>query len=115
LGTWTAWHHGTIKNLSCCFGLNRHLYQPEFCREILQNTACCYHLAMTCKEFFLTEKLRLFNRLQTDLKKGTDQDDQRGAEISDLKLAESIFNKTVRQSIFPVIEDNFLLPYLQNI
>lgn len=115
LGTWTAWHHGTVKNLSCCFALNRHLHQPEFCREILQNTACCYHLAMPYKEFFLTERLRLSTRLQTDLKKGTDQDDQRGAETSDLTLAGRTFDKLIKQSIFPVIKDNFLLPYLQNI
>ena len=66
----TPWHHGTVKSLSCCFALNQHLHQPELCREILQNTACGYHLAMTCKEFFLTEKLRLFNRVQTDSKTG---------------------------------------------
>ncbi len=113
LGTWTAWHHGTVNSLSCCFALNHYLRQPEFCREILQNTACGYHLAMTCKEFFLTEKLRLFNRLQTDLKKGTKQDEQRGAEMADLRLAERTFDKTIKESIFPVIEDNFLLPYLQ--
>ena len=115
MATWTSWHHGTIKSLSCCFTLNRYLRQPELCREILQNTACCYHLAMPCKEFFLTERLRLSTRLQTDLKKGTDQDDQRGAETSDLTLAGRTFDKLIQQSIFPVIEDNFLVPYLQNV
>jgi hypothetical protein len=109
----TPWHHGTVKNLSCCFALNQQLHRPELCREILQNTACCYHLAMTCKEFFLNEKLRLFNRVQTDPKNGMDEHEQRGAEASDLRLAERTFDKNIKESIFPVIEDNFLLPYLQ--
>lgn len=109
----TAWHHGTIKNLACCFTLNRFIHQPELCREILKNTACCYHLAMTCKEFFLTEKLRLFNRVQTDSKLGLDAHNQRGAEATDSRIAERTFNQTIKESIFPVLEDNFLLPYLQ--
>ncbi len=113
LGAGTAWHHGTVKNLSCCFALNRHLHQPEFCREILQNTACCYHLANPYKEFFLTERVRLFNRLQTDLQR-SDHDEQRGAETTDSSVAGRTFDKTIKESIFPVIEDNFLLPYLQN-
>jgi hypothetical protein len=113
MSTWTAWHHGTVKSLSCCFALNQHLHQPELCREILQNTACCYHVAMPYKEFFLTERLRLSTRLQTDLKKGSDQDEQRGPETVDLRLAEKTFDKRIKESIFPIITDNFLLPYLQ--
>jgi hypothetical protein len=113
MGAGTAWHHGTIKDLSCCFALNRFIHQPELCREILQNTAFCYHLAMTCKEFFLTEKLRLFNRVQTDPKLGMEEHEQRGAEAKDSSVAERTFDNTIKESIFPVMEDNFLLPYLQ--
>jgi hypothetical protein len=112
LGAGTGWHHGTVKNLSCCFALNRYLNQPELCRDILQNTACCYHLANPHKEIFLTERLRLFNRLQTDLKR-SDHDDERGAETADLNVAGRTFDRRIKKSIFPVIEDNFLLPYLQ--
>jgi hypothetical protein len=113
MGTLTAWHHGTITSLSCCFALNQHLHQTKLCREILQNTACCYHLANPYKEFFLTERLRLSTRLQTDLKKGSDQDEQRGPETEDLQLAGETFDRQIKKSIFPVIEDNFLLTYLQ--
>lgn len=113
LAAGTSWHHGTLKNLSCCFALNQHLHESELCREILHNTACCYHLAMTCKEFFLNEKLRLFNRVQTDPKLGMDAHEQRGAEAKDSRIAERTFDKTIAKSIFPVIEDNFLLPFLQ--
>jgi hypothetical protein len=114
MGAGTGWHHGTFKNLSCCFALNRYLHQPELCREILQNTACCYHLANPCKEIFLAERVRLFNRLQTDLKR-SDHDEQRGAETTDSSVAGRTFDKTIKASIFPVIKDNFLLPYLQNV
>jgi hypothetical protein len=106
--------HGTTHSLCCCGALNRFLNDPDECREILRDTACCYHLAMTCKEHFLKEKLRLSTRLQTDLKKGTKKDEFRGAEANDLKVAERTFDRLIRKSIFPVIEDNFLLPYLRN-
>jgi hypothetical protein len=88
------------------------LNDPDECREILRDTACCYHLAMTCKEHLLSERLRLQPRLQTDY--WSDQiDGRRGAETKDLKVAERTFDRLIRKSIFPVIEDNFLLPYIQ--
>lgn len=113
MATGTPWHHGTAASLSCCFALNRYLKQPDFCLEILKNTSCCYHLAMTCKEFFLGEKLRLFNRVQTDPKNGMDQYEQLGAEARDIRKAGSTFEKSIKNSLFPVVKDNFLLPYLQ--
>jgi hypothetical protein len=114
MSNWTSWHHGTTHSFSCCMTLNRYIYDPKTCQKILENTACCYHLGMTHKEIFLKEKLGLFNRLQTDLKKGTELDKHRGAESSDLYLAGKIFDKTIKKSIFPLIKDNFLLPYLTN-
>jgi hypothetical protein len=112
LKDWTAWHHGTDDSLCSCLAVSRHFDQPEVCRDILQNTACCYHLAMPCRESFLTERLRLSNRLQTDLTR-THQDTDRSPETLDLKLAGRTFDKLIKESIFPVMEDNFLLPYLQ--
>jgi hypothetical protein len=114
MGNWTAWHHGTSKNLCCCYALNRYLDQPDRCLEILKNTACCYHLAITSREHFMAEKLRLFTRLQTDPKKGTAEDGGRGAETTDRALAESAFAKFYMHSRFPQITDDFLLPYLQH-
>jgi hypothetical protein len=110
----TMWCHGTMRSLCCCWVLNRVLDDPDECRAILRDTACCYHLAMTCKEYFLKERMRLSTRLQTDPKKGSKYDDIRGAETKDLKLAERSFDRLIRHSIFPVIEDNFLLPYLKD-
>jgi hypothetical protein len=104
--------HGITHSLCCCGTLNRFLNNPNECREILHDTAFCYHLGMTCKEYFLSEKLRLFARLQTDSKKGL-KHELRGMEAIDLKAAEKTFDRFISKSIFPVIEDNFLLPYLQ--
>jgi hypothetical protein len=112
MATMTAWHHGTTHSLCCCGTLNRLLNDPAECRAILRDTACCYHLAMTCKEHLLTERLRLQPRLQTDY--WSAQNDGRGVETKDLKAAERTFDRLIRKSIFPVIEDNFLLPYLRD-
>jgi hypothetical protein len=112
MGTFTAWHHGTTHSLCCCGALNRLLNDPAECWNILRDTACCYHLAMTCKEHLLTERLRLQPRLQTDY--WSDQNQGRGAETKDLKAAEKTFDRLIRKSIFPVIEDNFLLPYVRD-
>jgi hypothetical protein len=112
LATFTSWHHGTAHSLSCCGALNRILDNPAECRAILQDTAFCYHLAMTCQEHLLTERLRLQPRLQTDY--WSAQNDGRGKETKDLRAAERTFDRLIRHAIFPVIEDNFLLPYLQD-
>jgi hypothetical protein len=112
LANFTAWHHGTTHSLCCCGTLNNFLNDPAECRAILRDTACCYHLAMTCKEHLLTERLRLQPRLQTDY--WSNQDQGRGVETKDLKAAEKTFDRLICKSIFPVIEDNFLLPYLQD-
>jgi hypothetical protein len=113
MATFTSWHHGTTHSLCCCGTLNRFLDDPTKCRAILRDTACCYHLAMTCKEHFMAERLRMQPRLQTDY--WSDQvDGRRGKETKDLKAAERTFDRLIRKSIFPVIEDNFLLPYLQD-
>ncbi len=112
MATFTSWHHGATHSLCCCGTLNRFLNDPAECRAILRDTACCYHLAMTCKEYLFSERLRLQPRLQTDY--WSDQNDGRSAETKDLKAAEKTFNRLIRQSVFPVIEDNFLLPYLRD-
>lgn len=109
-----AWRHGTAKSLCCCFALNNHLHRLDVCHDILQETSCCFHMAMTCKKYFLTEKLRLFARLQTDLKKAPVQDSRRSAETENLEKATKTFDRLINHSVFPVIEDNFLLPYLKN-
>lgn len=105
LASWTSWQHSVSNSLCCCGALTDYLNDPAKCKEILRDTACCYHLAMKSKEYFLSERARLFSRLQVNMKKTSDQDP---------KAAERIFDRLIRQSIFPVIEDNFLLPYLQN-
>jgi len=111
MADFTPWHHGTVHSLCCCGTLNRFLNDPNECREILRDTACCYHLAMTCKEHLFTERMRLQPRLQTDY--WSDQiDGRRGIETKDLQAAERTFARLIRKSIFPVIDDNFLLPYL---
>lgn len=109
-GNWTAWHHGTIKSLSCCFALNRYINDLNLCREILKNTACCYHLATTSKALFLTERTRVSSRVQTDLR---EENAGRSSETRDSNLAARSFDKFMKKSLFPIIEDNFLLPYLR--
>ena len=110
--TFTSWHHGATHSLTCCGALNRVLDDPDECRAILRDTACCYHVAMMSKEHLLAERLRMQPRLQTDY--WSAQNDGRGAETKDIKAAERTFERLIRKSIFPVIEDNFLLPYLQD-
>lgn len=112
MATFTAWHHGTECSLCCCGAIDRFLSDTTKCHEILRETACCYHLAMTTKEHLFSERLRLQPRLQTDY--WSDQNDGgRGKETSDLKAAEKTFDRFIRESIFPVVQDNFLLPYLR--
>ena len=62
-------------------------------------------------EHLLTERLRLQPQLQTDYKS---TQKERGIETKDSKAAERTFDRLIRQSIFPVIEDNFLLSYLRD-
>ena len=112
MAAFISWDHGTAHSLCCCGALSRFLDNPLECQKILRGTSCCYHLAMTTKEHLFTERMRLQPRLQTDY--WSDQHDgKRGIETHDLKAAEKTFDRLIRQSIFPVIEDNFLLPYLQ--
>ena len=113
LKDYTVWHHGTDNSLSSCFAVNRHLDQPERCGEILRDTACGYHLAMTCQEHFLSERLRLFSRLQTDLNKKPVHDTQQSPETTNHQLAIRTFDRFIRESRFPTFTDDFLLPYLQ--
>ncbi|HEU6449048.1 MAG TPA: hypothetical protein VFV23_11480 [Verrucomicrobiae bacterium] len=111
MASFTAWTHGTAHSLSGCGGLNVFLDDLEKCHRILRETSCCYHLAMTTKNHLFNERMRLQPRLQTDY--WSDQrDGVRGKETMDLNAAEKTFNRSIRKSIFPVIEDNFLLPYL---
>jgi hypothetical protein len=113
LKNYTVWHHGTDDSLCSCLAVNAHLDQPERCGEILRDTACGYHLAMTCKEHFLSERLRLFSRLQTDLKKRPVHDAQQSPETTDRQLAGRTFDRFIKQSRFPTFTDVLLLPYLQ--
>jgi hypothetical protein len=114
LKDYTVWHHGTDDSLSSCFAVNRHLDQPDRCGEILRDTACGYHLAMTCKEHFLSERLRLFNRIQTDMKLNKPvHDTQQGDETTSQQLAIRTFDRFIKESRFPTLTDDFLLPYLQ--
>jgi hypothetical protein len=113
LSDYTAWHHGTTGSLCSCFALNRCLAEPERCRDILRGTACCYHLAMTSREHFLLEKLRLFNRLQTDGNKRPAHD-TRSPATTDPRLAMKAFDRFIKESWFPTIRDDFLLPYLND-
>jgi hypothetical protein len=94
--------------------VNCHLDQPGRCGEILRDTACGYHLAMTCKEHFLSERLRLFNRIQTDMKLNMPvYDTQKGHETTNHQLANRTFDRFIKESRFPTLTDNLLLPYLQ--
>jgi hypothetical protein len=113
LKDYTVWHHGTDDSLSSCFAVNRHLDQPERCGEILRDTACGYHLAMTCKELYLSEKLRLFSRIQTDMKKQPVPDTGQSPETTDPRLASRTFDRFIIESRFPTFTDDSLLPYLQ--
>lgn len=115
LKDYTAWHHGTGGSLCSCFAVNRHLDQPERCGEILRDTACGYHLAMTCQEHFLSERLRLYSRLQTDMEKKPEQqrDDGYSPETRNQKLAIKTFDRFIKECMFPAFTDGLLLPYLQ--
>jgi hypothetical protein len=69
-------------------------------------------MAMTSCDSYLSEKIRLFSRVQTDLKKMPVHDFGVSRETTDRVLALRSFDKFVRNSIFPVIRDDFLLSYL---
>ena len=70
-------------------------------------------MAMLSREVFLSEKLPLFSRIQTDMKKRPIQDSGRSRETLDRAVALRTFDKFIRTSIFPVIRDDLLLPYFQ--
>ena len=114
LKDYTLWHHGTKDSACSCEAVNQHLDQPERCGEILRDTACGYHLAMTCQQHFLAERLRLFSRLQTDLKKRPVHDSQQSPETTDQQLAVKTFDRFMRVCRFPTFNDDSLLPYLRD-
>jgi hypothetical protein len=115
LGNGTAWNHGgTELSFSSCFALDRFLSDTDRCRDILRNTSCCYHLGMTSREHYFSEKLHLFARIQTDMKRKPIPNAGQSAETTDSRKAQRTFERFIKESRFPVIEDNFLLPYLQN-
>jgi hypothetical protein len=111
LSDFSSFHHGTFDN-PACLTLNHHLDNLECCRNILNQSPCCYHMAMVSRDSFLSEKLRLFSRLQTDFNKLPVHDIGRSPETANQALAIKTFDNFIRNSIFPVIRDDFLLPYL---
>ena len=114
LKDYKLWHHGTHDSPCSCQAADRHLDQPERCGEILRDTACGYHLAMTCQQHFLEERLRLFSRLQTDLKKRPVHDSQQSPETTDRQLALRTFDRYMKACRFPTFADDSLLPYLRD-
>jgi hypothetical protein len=112
LNNYTSWKHGTNDSPACLL-LNHHLKDLFYCQKIIDNNPCCYHMAMLSREVFLSEKLPLFSRIQTDMKKRPIQDSGRSRETLDRAVALRTFDKFIRTSIFPVIRDDLLLPYFQ--
>ena len=113
LKNYTSWDHGTNDSQACLL-LNNRLNDLVYCQNIIEKTPCCYHMAMLSREVFLSEKLRLFSRLQTDINKLPVHDIGRSPETANQALAIETFDNFIRDSIFPVIRDDFLLPYLPN-
>ncbi|MGB7769813.1 MAG: hypothetical protein WBN22_13295 [Verrucomicrobiia bacterium] len=114
LGNGTAWRHGgTEQSFSCCFALDHFLGDTRHCHKILRDTACCYHLGMTSRDHYFSQKLHLFARIQTDMKRKPVPNAGRSSETLDLRKAQRTFDRFMKESRFPVIEDNFLLPFLQ--